>query len=78
MQIPMLSGSKSLLVPTTAIVRSTERKHVVAVRDGKAHLIDVKNGLASHDSTEVFGALKPGEKIIINASDNIEEGDPVK
>lgn len=77
-QIPMLSGSKSLLIPTSAIVRSTERRYVVTVRAGKAHLIDVKNGLASHDSTEVFGTLKPGEKIIINASDNIEEGDPVK
>ena len=76
-RIPMTSGAKSLLIPTSAIVRSTERKYVVALRDGKAHLIDVKNGLASHDSTEVFGELKPGEKIILNARDNIEEGDVI-
>jgi len=77
-RIPMLSGAKSLLIPAAAIVRSTEHKYVVAVREGKAHLIDVKEGLASHDSTEVFGDLKANEKIVINASDNIEEGNVIK
>jgi len=77
-RIPMLSGAKSLLIPNDAIVRSTEHKYIVAVRDGKAHLIDVKEGLASHDSTEVFGDLKAKEKIVVNASDNISEGDAIK
>lgn len=77
-QIPMVSGTKSLLIPSSAIVRSTEHKYVVTVQNGKAHLIDVKEGLASNDSTQVFGNIKSGEKIIINAGDNIEEGDPVK
>lgn len=76
--IPMLSGSKSLLVPSSAIVRSTERKYVVAVRDGKAALIDVKEGLATRDSTEVFGNLKANEKIVLQGTDEIKEGDVVK
>ena len=76
--IPMLSGSKSLLVPSSAIVRSTERKYVVAVRDGKAALVDVKEGLASHDSTEVFGSLKANEKIVLLGTDEIKEGDVLK
>ena len=77
-KIPMLSGSKSLLIPSSAVVRSTERKYVVTVRNNKAHLVDVKEGLASHDSTEVFGNLKANEQIVINASDNIMEGEDVK
>lgn len=77
-QIPMLSGSKSLLVPSSAIVRSTERKYVVAVRNGKAALVDVKEGLASHDSTEVFGNLKANEKIVLLGTDEIKEGDVLK
>ncbi len=76
--IPMLSGSKSLLIPNTAIVRSTERKYVVAVRNGKAALVDVKEGLAGNDSTEVFGNLKANEKVIINAGDNIRQDDKIK
>ncbi len=77
-QIPMLSGSKSLLVPNSAIVRSTEREYVVAVHDGKAALVDIKEGLASHDSTEVFGNLKANEKIVLQGTDEIKEGDVLK
>jgi membrane fusion protein (multidrug efflux system) len=76
-RIPMLSGAKSLLVPNTAIVRSTEREYVVKVNNGKANLVDVKEGLASHDSTEVFGNLKAGDQIITVANDEIKEGTPV-
>ncbi|MGZ3871562.1 MAG: efflux RND transporter periplasmic adaptor subunit [Mucilaginibacter sp.] len=77
-KIPMLSGAKSLLVPNTAIVRSTEREYVVAVNDNKARLVDIKEGLTSHDSTEVFGQLKAGEQIVLHASDEIKEGDPIQ
>jgi membrane fusion protein (multidrug efflux system) len=76
--IPMLSGAKSLLVPNTAIVRSTEREYVIAARDGKANLVDIKEGLVSNDSTEVFGKLKAGDKIILHPSDEIKQDDPVQ
>ncbi|HVS93901.1 MAG TPA: efflux RND transporter periplasmic adaptor subunit [Mucilaginibacter sp.] len=76
--IPMLSGAKSLLVPNSAIVRSTEREYVIAVDNGKTNYVDVKDGLNSHDSTEVFGNLKPGNTIITNANDEIKEGISVK
>jgi len=77
-QIPMLSGAKSLLVPNSAIVRSTEREYVIAVNGGRTNYVDIKEGLASHDSTEVFGNLKPGNAIITNANDEIKEGISVK
>ncbi|NCD72066.1 efflux RND transporter periplasmic adaptor subunit [Mucilaginibacter sp. R11] len=74
-KIPMRSGAKSLLVPNNSIVRSTEQEYVVAVRDGKAVTITVKEGLASHDSTEVFGSLKADDHILLHASDEIKTGD---
>jgi membrane fusion protein (multidrug efflux system) len=77
-KIPMLSGAKSLLVPNSAIVRSTEREYVVAARDGKAVLVGVKEGLASHDSTEVFGSLKANDRVLLHASDEIKDGDSLK
>jgi membrane fusion protein, multidrug efflux system len=76
-KIPMLSGAKSLLVPNTAIVRSTEREYIVLVKDSKAALVDIKEGLASHDSTEVFGNLKAGDHILTTANDEIKEGSAV-
>lgn len=73
-KIPMLSGAKSLLVPNSAIVRSTEREYVITVRDGKAKLIDIKEGLAGKDSTEIFGALVPSDRIITKAGDDVKDG----
>lgn len=76
--IPMLSGAKSLLVPNNAIVRSTEREYVVAIRAGKACLINIKEGLVNNDSTEVFGDLKPNDKVVLRASDEIKQGDDLQ
>ena len=75
--IPMLSGAKSLLVPNNAIIRCTEHEYVIAVNIGKANLVNIKEGLAGKDSTEVFGDLAPNEKILVNANDEIKQGDPV-
>jgi RND family efflux transporter MFP subunit len=76
--IPMMSGAKSLQVPNSAIIRSTEREYVIAVRNHKADLVDIKEGLASGDSTEVFGNLKPGDQILLNASDEIKQDDEIQ
>ncbi|WP_426667274.1 efflux RND transporter periplasmic adaptor subunit [Mucilaginibacter sp. McL0603] len=77
-KIPMVSGAKSLLVPNSAIVRSTEKEYVIAVRNGKANLVNIKEGLTSNDSTEVFGDLKSNDKILLHASDEIKQGDDIK
>lgn len=77
-KIPIRSSAKSLLVPNTAIIRTTERKYVVAVRDGKAKLIDIKEGMAGRDSTEIFGALSSKDRIVAKASDDIQEGVIIK
>jgi len=76
--IPMLSGAKSLLVPNGAIVRSTEHEYVIAAKDNKAVLVNIKEGLAGNDATEVFGDLKPGDKIITNPNDEIKQGDDIR
>jgi len=76
-KIPMLSGAKSLLVPNTAIVRSTEHEYVIAVRDGKAVLINIKTGLTGDDATEVFGDIKADDKVIDHPSDEIKQGDVI-
>jgi membrane fusion protein, multidrug efflux system len=75
--IPMLSGSKSLLVPNNAIIRSTEHEYVIDVDNGKANLVNIKEGLSGNDSTEVFGNLKAGDKIVLHGNDEIKQGDPV-
>lgn len=76
-KIPMLSGAKSLLVPNSAIVRSTEKEYVVRDNGGKADIIEIKEGLAGKDSTEVFGNLKVNDKVVLKASDEVKQGDDI-
>lgn len=75
--IPMLSGAKSLLVPNNSIIRSTEREYVIKVVNGKANLVNIKEGLAGSDSTEVFGNLKAADKIVLHGNDEVKEGTPL-
>ncbi len=77
-RIPMLSGAKSLLVPNSAIVRSTEHEYVVKDSSGKAELVNIKEGLVSNNETEVFGNLRANDKVLLMASDEIKQGDDLK
>ena len=77
-QIPMRSGTKSLLIPNTAIIRSTEHEYVIKDSSGKAEPVNIKEGLVNKDSTEVFGNLKANDKVLIHASDEIKQGDSIQ
>jgi len=72
--IPLSAGASSLLVPSNSIVRSTERQYVIQVVDGKAHFVDIKEGVSTHDSTEIFGKLNIHDRILLHANDEIKEG----
>ncbi|MBW8686873.1 efflux RND transporter periplasmic adaptor subunit [Chitinophaga rhizophila] len=72
--VPVTGSVQAMVVPSSAIVTSTEKKYVVAVRDGQTRWIDVQEGNHHSDSTEIFGKLLPDEKVIANANDEIKEG----
>lgn len=76
-QIPLLSGVKTLVVPNNAIVRSTEHEYVIENVDGKAKLVNIKEGLTNNNSTEVFGNLKVNDKVLLHATDEIKDGDKI-
>ncbi|WP_008584141.1 efflux RND transporter periplasmic adaptor subunit [Niabella soli] len=71
-------SANSMQVPRAAVVTSTERKYVLAIRNGKTVKVDVSTGNEGNGNIEVFGKLQPGEKVIAHANDEIEEGIPVK
>jgi RND family efflux transporter MFP subunit len=77
-KVPLLSAAKSLLIPNNAIIRSTERQYVITVKNGKASFTDIKEGLKTKDSTEVFGALTGGDEILLHTTDEIKEGTVIK
>jgi RND family efflux transporter MFP subunit len=71
-------NSDGFTVPRSAVVTSTERKYVIAVRDGRAVRVDVATGNESADKIEITGDLQPGEKIVRKASDDLQEGLVIK
>jgi membrane fusion protein (multidrug efflux system) len=71
------SSVTSHLVPSSAIVTSTEGKYLVSVQAGRTRFIPVKEGIASKGRTEVFGELKGDEIVLRNPSAEMKEGDAV-
>jgi hypothetical protein len=61
-------------VPQSAVVTTTERKYVILDKGGIAKWIDITEGNQQNDSTEIFGALQQGDKVIANASYQIKDG----
>ncbi|MDR3717011.1 MAG: efflux RND transporter periplasmic adaptor subunit [Puia sp.] len=68
----------ALSVPKSAVITSTERKYVLAVRDGKVVKVDVRTGNENDKYIEVLGDLQPDEEVIANANDEIKEGITIK
>jgi RND family efflux transporter MFP subunit len=60
-------------VPLSAVVTSTERKYVVAVRNGKTVKVDVTTGNQGHNRVEIIGNIKAGETVVAPANDEIKE-----
>jgi membrane fusion protein (multidrug efflux system) len=74
---PTHTAGRTLVVPRTAVVVTTERVFVIRVRDGRAEWVDVKRGAADKDSVEVLGDLQPGDEVVARASDEIRNGTAV-
>jgi membrane fusion protein (multidrug efflux system) len=68
-------NASGFTVPKSSVVSSTERKYVLAVRSGKIVKVDVTSGNENGNSVEVFGNLSRTDRVIVNANDEIKEGD---
>jgi RND family efflux transporter MFP subunit len=71
---PVRRSRPALFVPKTSVVTTTERTFVICDRNGQAEWVDVKKGVADGDFVEVIGNLKPGDKVVRRATDEIREG----
>ena len=71
---PVSRSQASLFVPTSAVVRTTERQFVVRVRNGAAEWVDVQRGEVNGDLIEVFGHLLAGDLVVRRGNDEIRPG----
>src|SRR5688500_3471660 len=73
-QWPVLRAQASLFVPTTAVVRTSERQFVVRVRNGVAEWVNVRRGELNGDVIEVFGEIRAGDDVVRRGNDEIRPG----
>jgi membrane fusion protein (multidrug efflux system) len=66
-------NANALSVPKSAVVTSTERKYVLVDTNGKITKVNVTTGNSGMERTEVYGALHVGDKVIVDANDEIKE-----
>jgi membrane fusion protein (multidrug efflux system) len=71
--LPVDGAAQALVVPSSAVVTSTEKRYVITVRDKRTKWVAVQEGNRHNDSTEVFGSLHPHDRVILNATDEIRE-----
>ena len=75
---PIVRPAAGLMVPTTAVVTTTERTFVIRVTAGKAEWVTVKKGPVAGDFVEVAGALVVGDTIVRRGTDEIRAGTAIK
>ena len=67
-------SSLGFTVPKSSVVSSTERKYVLVLRSNRnISKVDVISGSESGDYIEVFGKLDKGDRVIINANDEMKK-----
>jgi len=71
---PVRSSEQALFVPKTSVVTTTERTFVVREKDGRAEWVNVQKGPADGDLIRVIGPLRPGDRVVKRATDEIREG----
>lgn len=64
----------SFLVPESAVVTNLEKRFVIRLKNKKAELVDVKNGITQHNMVEIFGNLSEGDTLMVRATDEIKPG----
>ncbi len=76
--VPVPTRDSTFIVAKTAVVISTEKVFVIRVNNHRAEWVNVKKGFQSGDKTEIYGDLKPGDKLVKQATDEIRDGQQVK
>ncbi len=72
--LPLPANDSSFIVPKSAVVNSTESVFVIRVVNNKAEWVRVKTGREANGSIEIYGDLKPGDLLLISATDEVRNG----
>jgi membrane fusion protein (multidrug efflux system) len=69
---------ESLFIPEQALTPEAERQFVFVVADGKAQRREVRIGARRPGSVEVLAGLTAGEQVIVEGTQKVRDGVPVR
>lgn len=70
--------TRSVIVPSNALLFRREGLQVGVVRDGEAELVPVKIGHDYGSTVEIVAGLQPADAVILDPADSLISGTPVK
>jgi membrane fusion protein (multidrug efflux system) len=76
--LQLTNTHKTFVVPQTAVTQNSQQIFVIRVVNNKTQWVDIKKGRETTDSLEVYGALKTGDLLISNATDELKNGSVIK
>ena len=74
----MRAEAPALMIPEQALVPESDRTFVFAVRDSKAMRMEVKTGRRRPGEVEILNGLSDGDVIVVEGTQKIRDGSPVK
>ncbi|HEX8546208.1 MAG TPA: efflux RND transporter periplasmic adaptor subunit [Cytophagaceae bacterium] len=77
-EIDLKENSKSLFVPTEAIVPVLKGRKVFVVKNGKAEQRMVETGLRTDDHVQVISGLQVNDSVVVNGNFQLKDGADVK
>lgn len=76
-KLRFLRSKPSLIVPTSAVVTTLEKKFVTKVSNNTTQWIDVRAGFNMGEKQEIFGDLKPGDTLALKGNEELKAGTTV-
>lgn len=73
-----LRAKSAFAVPRSAVLRDESGAYLFAVRDSRAHRVEVETGIAEKGLIEVNGKLQAGEPVVISGNYELRDGMQVR
>ena len=71
-------STDTIVIPTEAILTTSEGQNVFVVEDGKARYVPVVTGLTGNGVTEITEGLSAGDQLVVVGQSYLTDGDPVR
>lgn len=76
--LPLPATSGGLSLPANVLIFQAQGLRVGVVRGGRAHLVAVTIGRDYGATVEIVSGLTPADEVILDPSDSLTEGEPVR